>query len=185
MDSVPYLLERDVFSDKELHSIFHELKWLMDKMLPPRQTDGASRDGKIIKSNKGVNLGNIYGRRIDDSSIFKLCGDKVSNSLLEYSEKHITNRGAMCSNNMWVLVSYYEDGDYYSRHRDATNDTALFWFNEKEFSGGDLTFDDTDEIIKYKSNSMIIFPNWADHSVSKVSGEGRYCVTVGLHIVPK
>ena len=113
MDSVPYLLERNVFSDEELHSIFHALKWMMDKMLPPWQTDGASRDGKVIKSNKGVNLGNIYGRRIDESSIFKLCGDKVSNSLLEYSEKHITNRGAMCSNNMWVLVSYYEDGDYY------------------------------------------------------------------------
>ena len=38
---------------------------------------------------------------------------------------------------------------------------------------------------------MIIFPGWARHSVSPVlfegggDREGRYCVTVGMHIVPK
>ena len=106
----------------------------------------------------------------------------VLNSKVEFKSGFLKDEGDW---QVTVSQSFDEDGDYYLRHRDATNDTALFWFNEKEFSGGDFIFDDTNETIKYKNNSMIIFPNWADHSVSKVSGEGRYCVTVGLHIVPK
>ena len=184
MDKIPYLLKRDVFSDKELRLIFDELQFLNNSHLmePPENTASAGPSKFPLKKNNGVFLHNVYCRQ-DVSSIGRLLKDRlVKQYLHEYSELHITNITAAGTNNAWFLVSYYKDGDYYLRHRDATNHTALFWFNKKEFTGGDLTFDGTNETIKYKNNSMIIFPSWAEHSVSKVCGEGRYCVTVGLHI---
>ena len=194
MDKVPYLLKRDVFSDEELHLIFDELQFLNNSYLmqPPENTAAAAIDGHIIKKNKGVFLRNVYCRE-DASSIIRLLKDKLEQYVIEYSNVHITNLNAAGTNELWFLVSYYENADYYKPHEDATFATALFWFNKEpqKFTGGDLTFNNTDEFIEYKNNSMIIFPGWARHSVSPVlfdgggDREGRYCVTVGMHIVPK
>ena len=194
MDKVPYLLKRDVFSDEELHLIFDELQFLNNSYLmqPPENTAAAAIDGHIIKKNKGVFLRNVYCRE-DASSIIRLLKDKLEQYVIEYSNVHITNLNAAGTNELWFLVSYYENADYYKPHEDATFATALFWFNKEpqKFTGGDLTFNNTNEVVDYKNNSMIIFPGWARHSVSPVlfdgggDREGRYCVTVGMHIVPK
>ena len=194
MDKVPYLLKRDVFSDEELRLIFDELQFLNNSYLmqPPENSGSARVDGEVIKNNKGVFLRNVYCRE-DASSIIRLLKDKLEQYVIEYSNVHITNLNAAGTNELWFLVSYYENADYYKPHEDATLATALFWFNKepRKFTGGDLTFNNTDEFIEYKNNSMIIFPGWARHSVSPVlfegggDREGRYCVTVGMHIVPK
>ncbi len=194
MDEVPYLLKRDVFSDEELRLIFDELQFLNNPYLmqPPESTGSAFTGGNIIKKNNGVFLRNVYSRE-DASSIIILLKDKLGQYVHEYSKLHITNLNAAKSNELWFLVSYYENSDYYKPHEDATFATALFWFNKEpqKFTGGDLTFNNTDEVVDYKNNSMIIFPGWARHSVSPVyfdddgDREGRYCVTVGMHIVPK
>ena len=194
MDKVPYLLKRDVFCDEELHLIFDELQFLNNSYLmqPPENTAAAAIDGHIIKKNKGVFLRNVYCRE-DASSIIRLLKDKLEQCVYEYSELHITNLTTANTNELWFLVSYYENSDYYKPHEDATFATALFWFNKEpqKFTGGDLTFNNTNEVVDYKNNSMIIFPGWARHSVSPVyfdgdgDREGRYCVTVGMHIVPK
>jgi len=194
MDKVPYLLKRDVFSDEQLRLIFDELQFLNNSYLmqPPENTASARDHGNLIKNNKGVFLRNVYCRE-DASSIIRLLKDKLEQWVHEYSEVHITNLPTAGTNELWFLVSYYENADYYKPHEDATFATALFWFNKEpqKFTGGDLTFNNTDEFIEYKNNSMIIFPGWARHSVSPVlfegggDREGRYCVTVGMHIVPK
>ena len=194
MDKVPYLLKRDVFSDEELRLIFDELQFLNNSYLmqPPENTASARDDGNLIKKNKGVFLRNVYCRE-DVSSIIRLLKDSLEKYVYEYSELHITNLTSAGTNELWFLVSYYENADYYKPHEDATFATALFWFNKEpqKFTGGDLTFNNTNEFIEYKNNSMIIFPGWARHSVSPVlfdgggDREGRYCVTVGMHIVPK
>ena len=194
MDKVPYFLKRDVFSDEELRLIFDELQFLNNPYLmqPPERTGSAGFDGTLIKNNKGVFLRNVYGRE-DASSIIRLLKDRLEQYVLEYSKLHITNLTTANTNELWFLVSYYENSDYYKPHEDATFSTALFWFNKEpqKFTGGDLTFNNTDEFIEYKNNSMIIFPGWATHSVSPVyfdgegDREGRYCVTVGMHIVPQ
>tara|TARA_B100000214_G_C23775290_1_gene538704 strand:- start:31 stop:588 length:558 start_codon:yes stop_codon:yes gene_type:complete len=180
MDKVPYLLKRNVFSHYNQELIFNELRFLKSIMRGPEFTDSATIDNKILKSNKGIFFHHLYTNPSKFSPIWKLCSDKIKKSIVEYREKHITNRNIMTINNMWVLASYYEKGDYYLPHRDQTIATALFWFNEEKFDGGDLTFDDTNETVKYENNSMIIFPSWAKHGVNKVSHEGRYCVTIGL-----
>ena len=202
MDKVPYLLKRDVFSDEQLRLIFDELQFLNNSYLmqPPENTASARDHGNLIKNNKGVFLRNVYCRE-DASSIIRLLKDKLEQYVIEYSNVHITNLNAAGTNELWFLVSYYENADYYKPHEDATLATALFWFNKepRKFTGGDLTFNNTDEFIEYKNNSFVIFPGWATHSVSPVlfnggavdktmsiwEREGRYCVTVGMHIVPK
>ena len=194
MDKVPYLLKRDVFSDEELRLIFDELQFLNNSYLmqPPKNSGSAMADGNIIKNNKGVFLRNVYCRE-DASSIIRLLKDRLSDYGMQYSKLHISNLTAAGTNEIWFLVSYYENEDCYKPHEDATFATALFWFNKEpqKFTGGDLTFNNTNEVVEYKNNTCVIFPGWARHSVSPVyfdgegDREGRYCVTVGMHIVPK
>ena len=126
MDKVPYLLKRDVFSDEELRLIFDELQFLNNSYLmqPPENTASAAIDGNIIKKNKGVFLRNVYCRE-DASSIIRLLKDKLEQCVHEYSELHITNLTSAGTNELWFLVSYYENADYYKPHEDATFATAL------------------------------------------------------------
>jgi len=195
MDKIPYFLKRNVFSDTELSLIFDELQFLNNSYLmqPPENSGSARNDnGDRIKKNNGVFLRNVYSRE-DASSIIRLIKDRLSDFGMQYSKLHITNLTAAGTNEIWFLVSYYENGDHYKPHEDATFATALFWFNKEpqKFTGGNLTFNNTNEVVEYKNNTCVIFPGWARHSVSSVNydgngdREGRYCVTVGLHIVPK
>ena len=187
MNKVPYLLKRDVFSNEELQLIYDELQFLKQLMKQPEETASATGlDGNYIKNNNGVFLESVYSKG-SNSSIFKIVTKNIPQFIEEYSNIEITNRSALSCNSSWTLVSHYEHNGYYAPHTDATVATILFWFNKepRTFSGGDLIFNDTDEVIEYQNNTMIIFPGWAMHSVPKLKGEGRYCVTVGLNIVPQ
>ena len=65
--------------------------------------------------------------------------------------------------------------------------TALVWFYKepKRFTGGDLTFTQSQQTVECKHNRMILFPSYYLHAVDEVSmeykyrgkGLGRYCLT--------
>ena len=94
-------------------------------------------------------------------------------------------------NNKSTLLSYYEDGDYYSAHQDASVLTAVTHiFKEPQtFQGGDLLFPDFNGEIKVRNNHTVIFPGMINHSVTKVTMNdedlnkkyGRFCMTQFLH----
>ena len=84
-----------------------------------------------------------------------------------------------------MLLSYYENQDYYKRHYDTALITCLTWFHKdpKKFSGGDFKFSDYNISIECKSNRMIVFPSMIFHEVEKIEMKeedcgnryGRYC----------
>ena len=179
-DSFPYLIIDELYNQEELTLLMNDFEKIKFKDSEDDRTFSAkNEEGKVLKRARATM---VYPHNFTDANILKKVF--MEKCFLEHPHWFYQN---LKFQNINVLLSYYENQDYYKRHYDTALITCLTWFHKdpKKFSGGDFTFDDTNETIKYKNNSMIIFPNWADHSVSKVSGEGRYCVTVGLHIVPK
>ena len=61
---------------------------------------------------------------------------------------------------------------------------SYFYKEPKKFSGGELIFPSFDYSLTCKNNSIIIFPGWVEHEVSKVEiknsdyydGWGRYSI---------
>ena len=161
-------------------------------MREPHLTGSGMREtGELKKNNKGIFLSEVFNEP-NCSSMWR-CSRKIFNGdTIEYSELHLSNRSILSTNSSSILYSYYENSDYYESHRDDSVVTVLYWFfkEPKKFYGGNLTFDDTGEVIEVTNNTMIMFPSWAHHSVSEVSMSdvnlnkklGRYCVTQFLNI---
>ena len=98
-------------------------------------------------------------------------------------------------------VSYYEDGDYYKKHRDWDLGhygkhviTTITWFHRipKAFTGGDFKFNDIDITLESKHNRMLMCPNYYTHEVlplamndknyTVMGGEGRYSIMNFYHV---
>jgi hypothetical protein len=189
MEKIPYLLARDFFSAEELGRIWEELTFLNDPliMLPPEKTSSAQDpDGRLLKNNSGLFLRDFYVDPLS-SPLIRFSQKIFRHYTVEFSELYPTNRNILSTRVSNFLLSYYEDSDYYAPHSDHAETTVLFWFfrEPKRFQGGDLTFDDTGEVITVENNTMIMFPSWALHSVSEVKMNeehknqklGRYCFT--------
>ena len=174
--------------------IFDELNFVNNPYLMrgPEQTGSSYNDGRLKKQNKGLFLSDLFVD-VNSSSIWR-CSRKIFNKdTIEYSKLHLSNTSVLSTNFSSILYSYYENADHYKSHRDSSVVTVLFWFFQepKRFYGGDLKFDDTGEVIKVENNTMIMFPSWANHSVSEVKMNdrflnkklGRYCISMFLNIV--
>jgi len=194
MEKIPYLLEDNFFTSEELNAIWVELEFLNrpSLMLDPDLTASATEWGEIKKKNRGVFLNNVY-KHLDVSPIWVASRKLFSGYTFNFSELSMVNKVALETNHSSMLMSYYEDGDYYLPHRDTASVTTLYWFfrEPKRFEGGDLIFTETGETVEVKHNRMIMFPSWAEHAVTNVAlsdefknrGLGRYCVTHFLNIV--
>jgi len=189
MDKIPFLIEDNFFTEEELTHIWAELDFLNrpDLLLEPPQTGSAlTNDGEAKKRNKGVFLESLY-KYPEVSALWQASRKLFTSYTVRFSELHLANKTVLGTNHSTMLMSYYEDGDLYLPHRDRACVTTLYWFfrEPRRFEGGELTFTDTGEVIELKNNRMIMFPSWAEHSVSQVSMPtrfqnqklGRYCVT--------
>lgn len=192
---IPYYLKRDFLDSEDLQKVLCDLEKLNnpesllsgDKTHPARDTEGV-----ILKQNKGLFLDDSHAELVP--SLFQATVGNKDNDMFitEYCKKSPVNRvlnyGAEIRG---MLLSYYENSDYYAEHIDITYATVLMWFyrEPKRFMGGDLTFGDTGEVIECRNNSLIMFPGWALHSVDPIKLEpqhrdqklGRYCITLFMH----
>ena len=189
MDKIPYLLIDNFFTGEELDLIWPELDFLNNPFLlkKPAETGSAfTGEGTLKKNNKGVFLGDVY-RSFEISSVWRLSSKLEKGYIQEYSELHLANKSILSANYSSMLLSYYEDSDFYLPHRDTAIATVLYWFyrEPKKFNGGDLVFTDTNEVVEVKNDRMIMFPSWATHAVTEVTMAeefrnqklGRYCLT--------
>ena len=188
----PLIVVDDLYSPADVGSIWEELNFYSyeHKFLPPEVSGGAKRFNHVTKNNKAIWISALYSalhysniycctRKLHKywESIVSGCDEKYE----WYWESHKTNSES-------ILLSYYENSDYYEPHRDAGALTVLNWFYKepKKFQGGDLFFmQDIKKRIEVKNNRTVIFPSGIIHAVNevKMSEEnlnktlGRYCIT--------
>lgn len=127
-------------------------------------------DGKrYLKKNKAHSLDTIFMDRSASNILTenrKLFTDEITSELIA---QHPMFRFLKYANRDASLVSYYENEDYYSPHRDDATITALTWFykSPKSFKGGELILEESLE-IDCVSNRCVIFPSITLHSVNQI-----------------
>ena len=195
-DDFPYIVIDDVYTEKECEMILADYERINEngKLLSPDYTGAAKGvDGEFIKNGKAA----FWGDSIDqndftESGIFhKVFNDQIRTN-------YGTSSKIIAGHSNWffrehkyekmnVLLSYYENDDYYKEHCDIAFITCLTWHYKlpKKFKGGNFHFTKNNIEIESKYNRMLIFPSMIAHSVDKVilSEEdtqkryGRYCFT--------
>ena len=187
-DPFPYTIMDGCYNEEELDIILKEFENIYDKkmMLPPWGTAAAMVKGNFLKRNIGA-----FVHPNAPSEFPKLLCDISNPRLIQEHPHWFYNKCKICAGNM--LISYYDDGDYYKSHYDSATISTLTWFYKqpKRFSGGELRFKDYDLIIEAKHNRTLIFPSLHYHEVLPVKmekgyenkGYGRYVISQFLNNV--
>lgn len=184
-EPVTFCIIKNYQSNEVTKTILKELDVLRPNLKGPQDTASA-RDlsGEIKKVNSGIFLEAFYdgnfgkstilnsGRKLFNECIWEL---KKANWFYNYIER---------SNQTSTLVSYYKSGDFYAEHEDSSLVTAIYyiWKDPKSFEGGDLYFGDFK--VPIENNCLLIFPSCTKHSVTPVTGDGRWSITQFINSNP-
>lgn len=180
----------DTYTPDELDLVWMELALLDSALEGPDKTGGAVSltDGHHLKSNQAVFLNRIY-REPDHSPIWRkaveLIGPEMRDAYIGVHPCHCTYSTI---NLLMPLVSKYDDGDHYEEHQDKSLYTAItYLFREpRTFFGGDTTVRVGGALVSLPmiSNTTYVFPGGYPHSVSQVTGTGRYAISTFMHFAP-
>lgn len=197
-DGIDAMIIDNTFDDQDVISIKRELEYLTDErfLLPPEYTQSARLDGVIQKENSALFLDYVY-RDMKYSPILS-SGKKVFTSDIVHRE--LIKNNSMFKifkylNSCSTMMSYYQEGGYYKKHKDGSVVTILSYFfkEPKQFNGGSIILHSDDGSkkveIEMKNNRSIILTSCTDHEVTpitmesdheKYSGFGRYCISYFL-----
>ena len=173
---LPVVVVDDFYNDDELKKQMSEAVFLTDKMWEPGMTGGAvDKFGKVMKGNAGIWTNAVFSRP-EMSNIEEVNKKLFTDEFIDLvKNEHYFFEYLYETNAKSTLISYYENEDYYSPHRDHGLITVLSWLYQepKRFSGGDLTIED-EVTIECKHNRLAIFPSLLYHGVSSVSLSEEY-----------
>ena len=183
----PHLIIENFYNPEELELIWEELKFYTK---PGKFLDAKGFGGVVDKTNShAIILDEIYKTNRKLSNILTVNRKLFTSETLDlFAEIHDCCCIANQSNYDVTKVRYYYNDDYYDPHTDKSFQFLAFsYFHKqpKKFSGGELLFPKYDYYYPCDDNSMIIFPGWVEHGVSKVKindseyydGHGRYAIT--------
>ena len=187
-DPFPHLIAKNFYDESELKLIWEELDfYTKDGKLFEAKDFG----GVVDKTNsKAIFLDDVYSKKYRRLSNILTVNRKIfDDRILEaFSYIHDCCSIAKFVNYDVTKVRYYHNDEYYDPHTDKSFQFLAFsYFHKqpKKFSGGELLFPKYDYQYPCNNNSMIIFPGWVEHGVSKVKiddsdyygGYGRYSIT--------
>ena len=188
----PYVVVDDFFSEKELVNIYNELDWYVSNYQhyfdSPRRT-GTAVDLRSAqkKSNAGFFIDGVYTHP-KYSSIARCSESFFNSSIANIKDNYIIGKNALPANG--ILLSYYNNGDFYKPHSDQSYLTACLWLYKepKRYEGGNFIFSDCNLPIECKNNRMVIFPGSVVHEVTEIkmnkddyyNGYGRFTVSYFL-----
>lgn len=188
----PHVIIKNVYDDNELRLIWRELEFLTEKYkLKPGAENGAQKSTSLSGINPsqtlGLNLDKVYhDRSISDilTVTSKIADNHYVNRICEVSPLvgHLKYCNTVCTK-----IKYYESNNYYRGHYDGSRFTFLTYLfkQPKQFTGGDLYFDDYDYTIELENNMTVFFVGSIIHSSKEVElnpdvqpwiGEGKYCI---------
>tara|TARA_B100000424_G_C22902662_1_gene480107 strand:+ start:326 stop:940 length:615 start_codon:yes stop_codon:yes gene_type:complete len=175
----PFLLIDNWYTPEEEKNVWKELEFYGSNPIDTAQ------DGIVAKYEDGKSKG-MHNRFYIDK-IYTDEGKRQSN-ILKYNYKHELlelhhnvnecghyARQFFSSNSMSTFISLYNNNDYYDHHWDNAFWTNLIWFVEepKNFSGGDLEFEENNTTIKLKHNRAVLFPSMYLHKSTQLIGDGK------------
>jgi len=182
---LPVAIVDNYYDEKELEDIWSEIHFLNrnNKLSPPEKTNAATEeDGTAKKSGNGLFLYEVYNEAEKHSEIVKN-SKKLFDISEELIKKHFFfNYIGKCKRDD-LLLNYYENQDYYKKHKDETTITAITWLHKepKGYEGGDMILEDNLH-IPCLNNRILIFPSIIEHEVTEIkmisnqSGYGRYAI---------
>ena len=195
----PHVIIKNVYNEDELRLIWRELEFLTEKYkFKTGAEDGSASvtlTGIYASQNFGLTLDNVYlDRKISDilTITSKLADDQYVNKICEVSP--LVGHLKHCNAHL-TKVKYYENGNYYRGHYDTSRFSFLTYLfkQPKQFTGGDLYFDDYDYTIELENNMTVFFVGSIIHSSKEVklnsdvqpwTGGGKYCITQFVNHIP-
>ena len=195
MDKIPYLRKDNFYTNSELSLIMRELNYLTaDNVILSDDILESGASSTEMTTKKALWFTDLY-REQHYSPTWRLADKIFQGATGELYDLSPINRTMLDTNDYGILLSYYENDGYYKRHHDECHFTGLLWFcnQPQRFTGGDLIFNDTNEVVKFSNNTLILFPSWADHEVVPVKLDaqyenkqmGRFCISMFLQIKEK
>ena len=183
----PHLIINNFYNEIELELIWEELKFYTK---PDKFFEAKDFGGVVDKTNShAIILDEIYKKNRKLSNILNVNRKLFTSDALDLFAK-IEDCCCIANKSNWDItkVRYYHNDEYYDPHTDKSFQFLAFsYFHKqpKKFSGGELLFPKYDYQYPCNNNSMIIFPGWVEHGVSKVKiddsdyygGYGRYSIT--------
>tara|TARA_A100001515_G_C4510463_1_gene189913 strand:- start:93 stop:710 length:618 start_codon:yes stop_codon:yes gene_type:complete len=197
MKEVPFLVKENFLTEEEFSLVVKETEHLFPYLKDGRTTSPATRDGNILKHNKGLFYYDHYENPRVSSPTVNILTKKIFDDDLyrEFEPKVI---GDMAAGINWtgMLLSYYENGDSYKPHWDSSVVTALYYFDIKprKFMGGEFCLYDSvrretpNRMLPFQpvNNRLVAFPGSYMHEVKPVvmserwmgKGHGRFCISI-------
>jgi len=161
-----------------------------DWLDPSKSNSAVTTDGKLQKKNRAIfpqEVDYLTDHKFLNTVVVKYFRGLYALTEQEYFSKDSVYNSACYTNWDNHLISYYEDGDEYTAHKDSSLLTLLFWLHKqpKQFDGGELYLPELDTTIPCKYNTGIIFPSFLLHGVNPVvmnetsdQDAGRICYTI-------
>ena len=169
-DKLDYVLIKDFYLPEELKLIKDEVKDL-HKHVDLCNPGSARKDGRLLRKGKALFLETLTGGRkfLNSSVIYRLSRKLFS----EFIYKNVRNHGYLFKtfddlDVDSILISYYENGDYYDVHTDRSIYSCITFITMNEFSGGELEFPQFNQVIEPIDNTMVIFPSAVEHKVNPI-----------------
>ncbi len=183
----PHLIVNNFYNETELELIWEELKFYTK---PDKFFEAKDFGGVVDKTNShAIILDEIYKKNRKLSNILNVNRKLFTSDALDLFAK-IEDCCCIANKSNWDItkVRYYHNDEYYDPHTDKSFQFLAFsYFHKqpKKFFGGELLFPKYNYQYPCNNNSMIIFPGWVEHGVSKVKiddsdyygGYGRYSIT--------
>ena len=187
----PYFIVDNWYTPEEEEKIWKELSFYTDYETMPNAAEGLA--AKDEEGNSKADCYRLYPDEVytqkgrNTSYILRFQQPKIfSNKIKQAFQKTspVYRNWQSCDKDN-TIISYYENNHHYHSHYDSAQVTALIWLyiKPKAFSGGNLTFTDSNIKVRCRYNRMVMFPGFYEHQVDpitlkkKKAGLGRYCIT--------
>lgn len=178
----PHAIIRNFYDQEELSLIWRELDFLTS----PHKLEHTSLHGSNaidtltglpMSESLGLSLDEIYQGDRNISDILRLNRKIFQPVIIQAFESLSPLLGHLkMVNEDFTKIKYYENGNYYRRHKDESRFTTVTYFYKepKAFTGGDLHFDEYDYTIPIENNMLVFFVGCIEHSSLDVKMNGDY-----------
>ena len=176
----PHVIYDNLFSSEQLEKIWVEINFFNNRY-PNLQDSGIGRNGDHYLGNKeAIWLSGCGYLKYHDFDMIRFMKETIySLDGNQWEPLWIRDLWRSTSSDDTLLCKY-NNGDYHESHTDSSLFTNLIWLRNpsKSFKGGDLYFTDySDYTIECKDNRAVSILSSTRHGVTKIIGEGRYCMS--------